>query len=435
MTAATHSFMSSDILGTPGFFTAAIAGDESVNPFEASFKAGNASFEYGHERHSRLDESQNPDVSSFTSSAVLQSMKSDGYSPLFAFSPRASPAPYDHRHATLSHPTTVPQAPRRNTKRDKQIGLGLQTSNQYQALSPPSSVKHSPEQWQFNDPPQPMFSPIHQILTQDHGQQTRTEYGQVTPPDDRTPKDFGHPDGEFDQQEMEGIQASLSTTASKRKRGALSSTSSAPADRNPGKRQRKLSSRSKYQSLAVNGTSIESVEDAKRSKFLERNRVAASKCRQKKKEWTSNLETRARELQNSKNQLSVMVGSLKEEVLFLKGELLKHSTCGCARIREYLNREVATMSNSGYKVILPEGKASPVDSASSKTADPDDGNGKCEEFSDDDESATSPIPDQHDANRISDGQREEKGSQFDGGDEEKLETLLSAQLGHGTSDE
>ena len=80
-------------------------------------------------------------------------------------------------------------------------------------------------------------------------------------------------------------------------------------------------------------------EDQKRNKFLERNRVAASKCRQKKKEWTSNLESRARTLQNERNQLSLMASSLKEEVLWLKGELLKHSTCDCERIRHYLNRE------------------------------------------------------------------------------------------------
>jgi hypothetical protein len=65
--------------------------------------------------------------------------------------------------------------------------------------------------------------------------------------------------------------------------------------------------------------------------------VAASKCRQKK-EWTSNLEQRARELQASKTSLALLVSSLREELLYLKGEALRHTTCDCNSVREYLAR-------------------------------------------------------------------------------------------------
>ncbi|KAI9757626.1 MAG: hypothetical protein M1815_000560 [Lichina confinis] len=85
-------------------------------------------------------------------------------------------------------------------------------------------------------------------------------------------------------------------------------------------------------------------DERKRNRFLERNRVAASKCRQKKKEWTSKLEGRARSLQLERDQLSIVVGSLKDEVLFLKGEMLKHSNCDCERIRHYLNREADNLA-------------------------------------------------------------------------------------------
>ncbi|KAI9830456.1 MAG: hypothetical protein M1826_004693 [Phylliscum demangeonii] len=81
-------------------------------------------------------------------------------------------------------------------------------------------------------------------------------------------------------------------------------------------------------------------DERKRHKFLERNRVAASKCRQKKKQWTNNLEAHARMLQTNRIRLSAMASSLKEEVLWLKGEMLKHTTCDCARIRQYLDQEV-----------------------------------------------------------------------------------------------
>ena len=77
----------------------------------------------------------------------------------------------------------------------------------------------------------------------------------------------------------------------------------------------------------------------KRNQFLQRNRVAASKCRRKKKEWMGQLEERARALQLEKNHLTVAVTSLKNQVLWLKGELLKHDTCDCERIRRYVRRE------------------------------------------------------------------------------------------------
>ena len=88
--------------------------------------------------------------------------------------------------------------------------------------------------------------------------------------------------------------------------------------------------------------------DDKRSQFLERNRVAASKCRQKKKEWTSNLEQRARELQASKTSLSLLVSSLREELLYLKGEALRHSTCDCTSVREYLARNAEASLPRGH---------------------------------------------------------------------------------------
>ena len=78
-------------------------------------------------------------------------------------------------------------------------------------------------------------------------------------------------------------------------------------------------------------------EVEKRSKFLERNRIAAAKCRQNKKEWVSNLNDRVRELQRSQKSSSRLVESLKEEVLHLKGEMLNHSSCGCPQIKAYLH--------------------------------------------------------------------------------------------------
>lgn len=76
--------------------------------------------------------------------------------------------------------------------------------------------------------------------------------------------------------------------------------------------------------------------EQKRQKFLERNRVAASKCRQKKKRWMQDLASQADEATQRNKQLHMMVSQLKEEVLTLKNQLLSHRNCNCNVIQQYL---------------------------------------------------------------------------------------------------
>lgn len=75
----------------------------------------------------------------------------------------------------------------------------------------------------------------------------------------------------------------------------------------------------------------------KRTKFLERNRVAAAKCRLKKKAWSEQLEERARELHASKNSLRALTTSLREEVLYLKSEMVKHGRCEDDEVKRYMH--------------------------------------------------------------------------------------------------
>lgn len=106
----------------------------------------------------------------------------------------------------------------------------------------------------------------------------------------------------------------------------------------------------KYAARRSNNTNDPSKpEDVKRSKFLERNRVAASKCRQKKKEWTQNLENRARELQKNNNQLRMVVDSCRQEILFLKGELLKHSQCDCESIQSFIKSGIHNFADDKHE--------------------------------------------------------------------------------------
>jgi hypothetical protein len=85
----------------------------------------------------------------------------------------------------------------------------------------------------------------------------------------------------------------------------------------------------------------------KREKFLERNRAAASKCREKKKLSTSNLEERARELTWQRHMVTQHIALLRNEFLELKCKCLEHTHCDCEQIREYLRSTVAQLNPVG----------------------------------------------------------------------------------------
>lgn len=75
-----------------------------------------------------------------------------------------------------------------------------------------------------------------------------------------------------------------------------------------------------------------------RQSHLEKNRVAAHKCRQRKKEYINGLEGRAREFSAKNKALKENVAMLRDEVLGLKNEVLRHAGCGFWAVDEYLAR-------------------------------------------------------------------------------------------------
>ena len=89
--------------------------------------------------------------------------------------------------------------------------------------------------------------------------------------------------------------------------------------------------------------------EAKRAKFLSRNRIAASKCRQKRKEWATGLDNQVRELQMKRESLGYLTNSLKDEVLYLKEEMLRHSLCNYAPIKAYLHQQMDDIRNRPHQ--------------------------------------------------------------------------------------
>jgi len=68
-------------------------------------------------------------------------------------------------------------------------------------------------------------------------------------------------------------------------------------------------------------------DEEKRKNFLERNRVAALKCRQRKKQWLANLQQKVEIFSTENDALSQQIGQLREEVVNLKTLLLAHKDC------------------------------------------------------------------------------------------------------------
>ncbi|KAI1496751.1 hypothetical protein F5X99DRAFT_413784 [Biscogniauxia marginata] len=81
------------------------------------------------------------------------------------------------------------------------------------------------------------------------------------------------------------------------------------------------------------------VEGTKRNRFLERNRVAATKCRQKKKEWVSDLEGAKLTLETQNSHLQVEYNGLVDELGRVRSELMAHANCNDANIDKWIENE------------------------------------------------------------------------------------------------
>ncbi|KND01298.1 uncharacterized protein SPPG_03108 [Spizellomyces punctatus DAOM BR117] len=111
------------------------------------------------------------------------------------------------------------------------------------------------------------------------------------------------------------------------------------------------------------GPPTEEEQDEKRKRFLERNRLAASKCRMKKKQWLQDLENRSTDASAKNRQLQMIVTQLKEEVMMLKNQLLLHRNCSCNVIQQYISTSsqfTAHLHNPGQHMDPAHLNATPL---------------------------------------------------------------------------
>lgn len=80
-------------------------------------------------------------------------------------------------------------------------------------------------------------------------------------------------------------------------------------------------------------------EEEKRDKFLARNRVAATKCRQKKREWMTDLEETQFGLESRHSHLQMEVNDLADEVSHIRAQLMTHANCNDPNINKWIENE------------------------------------------------------------------------------------------------
>lgn len=135
----------------------------------------------------------------------------------------------------------------------------------------------------------------------------------------------------------DGFDISPATGRRGRRKSSFTDHESGPEDSKPSKRGRLSSS----QRVSDSGNESDENEgmkngkpetdEEKRKNFLERNRQAALKCRQRKKQWLQNLQNKVEVFGQENEQLTSQVTSLREEILNLKTMLLAHKDCAVGR--------------------------------------------------------------------------------------------------------
>ncbi|CEP07994.1 hypothetical protein [Parasitella parasitica] len=94
-----------------------------------------------------------------------------------------------------------------------------------------------------------------------------------------------------------------------------------------------------------------------RKKLLEKNREAAYRCRQKKKQWINSLEERSQTAETKNRELQDLVLQLREESIYLRNLLLTHGNCECDVVQAYLRR---TSEQLSHNAGAPQSEALPT---------------------------------------------------------------------------
>lgn len=167
--------------------------------------------------------------------------------------------------------------------------------------------------------------------------------------------------------------SSRSTMDSSRAKSITSASASPPDPSSPPPKKRRVRKSKPAQVVEDNADP----GDGKRDKFLERNRVAASKCRQKKKVWVSELEDAKQGVERRHAKLRDEYNGLVNEVGELKNMLMSHAGCHNANIDKWIENEAKRfvestnrrLERSGYSLAGAPSQRHSIAAPSAKNCD------------------------------------------------------------------
>ncbi|KAG4274643.1 hypothetical protein FPRO04_14491 [Fusarium proliferatum] len=109
-----------------------------------------------------------------------------------------------------------------------------------------------------------------------------------------------------------------------------------------------------------NGTKTKMTAEEKRKNSLERNRMAALKCRQRKKQWLANLQTKVEMFSTENDALTAQVTQLTGELVNLKTLLLAHKDCPVTQQQGLHNALMSQVVEPFNPYMNPYGMGAPM---------------------------------------------------------------------------
>lgn len=107
----------------------------------------------------------------------------------------------------------------------------------------------------------------------------------------------------------------------------------------------------------MNADGKKMTDEEKRKNFLERNRVAALKCRQRKKQWLANLQQKVEIFSTENDALAATVTQLREEIVGLKTLLLAHKDCPVSQAQGISGMAMQQIAGDAHGFANPYGMA------------------------------------------------------------------------------
>lgn len=160
----------------------------------------------------------------------------------------------------------------------------------------------------------------------------RCQHGQVTPPEDLSPKSTEARATFADFEEGDTVAKAEEPKESSKVNNKRRRSTKSDALTSSRKRGRKAA-------IAFEGDDLNPEDKVKRDQFLERNRVAAHKCRQKKKEWMVQLDNDFRDLSARHKFLQAELQVLNHTLFELKNMMFQHADCRFGPIDQFIRSE------------------------------------------------------------------------------------------------